>query len=230
MILGENGEKMSKSRGNVVNPDEIIDTYGADTMRLYEMFIGDFEKAAPWSSTSIKGCRRFLERVWNLFDQVQPGDAYSEQHEILLHKTIKKVSEDIEGLKHNTAIAAMMSLVNAFYDKGVNRAEYKALLLLNPFAPHITEELWSLLGEAGEVLSLQLWPQYEESKTVESTVEIGVQVNGKLRSTIRLPLDCEQEEAVNTALADEKVRNAVAGKQVFKTIVVKNKIVNLVVK
>ena len=203
MILGENGEKMSKSRGNVVNPDEIIDTYGADTMRLYEMFIGDFEKAAPWSSTSIKGCRRFLERVWNLFDQVQPGDAYSEQHEILLHKTIKKVSEDIEGLKHNTAIAAMMSLVNAFYDKGVNRAEYKALLLLlNPFAPHITEELWSLLGEAGEVLSLQLWPQYEESKTVESTVEIGVQVNGKLRSTIRLPLDCEQEEAVNTALAD----------------------------
>jgi len=231
MILGENGEKMSKSRGNVVNPDEIIDTYGADTMRLYEMFIGDFEKAAPWSSTSIKGCRRFLERVWNLFDQVQPGDAYSGQHEILLHKTIKKVSEDIEGLKHNTAIAAMMSLVNAFYDKGVNRAEYKALLLLlNPFAPHITEELWSLLGEAGEVLSLQLWPQYEESKTVESTVEIGVQVNGKLRSTIRLPLDCEQEEAVNTALADEKVRNAVAGKQVFKTIVVKNKIVNLVVK
>ncbi len=231
MILGENGEKMSKSRGNVVNPDEIIDTYGADTMRLYEMFIGDFEKAAPWSSTSIKGCRRFLERVWNLFDQVQPGSAYSEQHEILIHQTIKKVGEDIESLKHNTAIAAMMSLVNAFYDKGVNRAEYQALLLLlNPFAPHITEELWALLGETGEVLSLQPWPQYEESKTVESTVEIAVQVNGKLRSTIRLPLDCGQEQAADTALADEKVRNAIAGKQVVKTIVVKNKIVNLVVK
>ena len=231
MILGENGEKMSKSRGNVVNPDEIIDTYGADTMRLYEMFIGDFEKAAPWSSTSIKGCRRFLERVWNLFDQVQPGSAYSEQHEILIHQTIKKVGEDIEALKHNTAIAAMMSLVNAFYDKGVNRAEYQTLLLLlNPFAPHITEELWALLGETGEVLSLQPWPQYEESKTVESTVEIAVQVNGKLRSTIRLPLDCGQEQAADTALADEKVRNAIAWKQVVKTIVVKNKIVNLVVK
>ncbi len=231
MILGENGEKMSKSRGNVVNPDEIIDTYGADTMRLYEMFIGDFEKAAPWSSTSIKGCRRFLERVWNLFNQVQPGSAYSEQHEILIHQTIKKVGEDIEALKHNTAIAAMMSLVNAFYDKGVNRAEYQTLLLLlNPFAPHITEELWALLGETGEVLSLQPWPQYEESKTVESTVEIAVQVNGKLRSTIRLPLDCGQEQAADTALADEKVRNAIAGKQVIKTIVVKNKIVNLVVK
>ena len=231
MILGENGEKMSKSRGNVVNPDEIIDTYGADTMRLYEMFIGDFEKAAPWSSTSIKGCRRFLERVWNLFNQVQPGSAYSEQHEILIHQTIKKVGEVIEALKHNTAIAAMMSLVNAFYDKGVNRAEYQTLLLLlNPFAPHITEELWALLGETGEVLSLQPWPQYEESKTVESTVEIAVQVNGKLRSTIRLPLDCGQEQAADTALADEKVRNAIAGKQVIKTIVVKNKIVNLVVK
>ncbi len=200
-------------------------------MRLYEMFIGDFEKAAPWSSTSIKGCRRFLERVWNLFDQVQPGSAYSEQHEILIHQTIKKVGEDIEALKHNTAIAAMMSLVNAFYDKGVNRAEYQTLLLLlNPFAPHITEELWALLGETGEVLSLQPWPQYEESKTVESTVEIAVQVNGKLRSTIRLPLDCGQEQAADTALADEKVRNAIAGKQVVKTIVVKNKIVNLVVK
>ncbi len=231
MILGENGEKMSKSRGNVVNPDEIIDTYGADTMRLYEMFIGDFEKAAPWSSTSIKGCRRFLERVWNLFDHVQPGEAYTAQHEILLHRTIQKVGEDIEALKHNTAIAALMSLVNAFYEKGVNRAEYKTLLLLlNPFAPHITEELWALLGETGEILSLQPWPQYEESKTVESTVEIGVQVNGKLRSTIRLPLDCEQQQAVDTALADEKVQNAIAGKQVVKTIVVRNKIVNLVVK
>ena len=231
MILGENGEKMSKSRGNVVNPDEIIETYGADTMRLYEMFIGDFEKAAPWSSTSIKGCRRFLERVWNLFEQVTPGEAYSQEHEILLHKTIKKVGEDIEGLKHNTAIAAMMSLVNAFYDKGVNRAEYKTLLkLLNPFAPHIAEELWEMLGERGEVLSLAAWPEYEEGKTVESTIEIGVQVNGKLRSTVKLPVDCDQETAANAALADEKIKNAVAGKQLVKTIVVKNKIINLVVK
>ena len=230
MILGENGEKMSKSRGNVVNPDEIVDQYGADTMRLYEMFIGDFEKAAPWSSTSIKGCRRFVERVWNLFDQVQPGDAYSEAHETLIHKTIKKVGEDIETLKNNTAIAALMSLVNAFYDKGVNRAEYETLLkLVNPFAPHVTEELWQLLGH-DTVLSLESWPAYEEEKTVESSIEIGVQVNGKIKSTVKLPMDCDQETAVAAALADEKVQNAVAGKNIVKTIVVKNKIINLVVK
>ena len=144
MILGENGEKMSKSRGNVVNPDEIVETYGADTMRLYEMFIGDFEKAAPWSPKSIKGCRRFVERIWNLFEQVQEGDSYSaQQNEVLMNKTIKKVGEDIENLKANTAIAALMSMVNEFYDKGVNKAEYKTLLtIVSPFAPHITEELW----------------------------------------------------------------------------------------
>ena len=230
MILGENGEKMSKSRGNVVNPDEIVDTYGADTMRLYEMFIGDFEKAAPWSPKSIKGCRRFLERIWNLFEQVQEGDSYSEQHEVLMHKTIKKVGEDIENLKANTAIAALMSMVNEFYDKGVNKAEYKTLLtLVSPFAPHITEELWNMLGEAS-VLSLEKWPEYEEAKTVESSIEIGVQVNGKLKGTIRLPVDCEQHVAVDAALSDEKVKKAVEGKNIVKTIVVKNKIVNLVVK
>ena len=230
MILGENGEKMSKSRGNVVNPDDIVETYGADTMRLYEMFIGDFEKAAPWSSASIKGCRRFLERIWNLFDQVGDSDTYSETHEILIHKTIKKVGEDIENLKDNTAIAALMTLVNAFYDKGVNRAEYETLLkLVSPFAPHITEELWQMLGK-DTVLSLEAWPVFDETKTVESTIEIGVQVNGKLKSTVRLPMDCEQETAVTAALADEKVANAVAGKNVVKTIVVKNKIINLVVK
>ncbi len=230
MILGENGEKMSKSRGNVVNPDEIVDTYGADTMRLYEMFIGDFEKAAPWSPKSIKGCRRFLERIWNLFEQVQEGDSYSEQHEVLMHKTIKKVGEDIENLKANTAIAALMSMVNEFYDKGVNKAEYKTLLtLVSPFAPHITEELWNMLGEAG-VLSLEKWPAYEEAKTVESSIEIGVQVNGKLKGTIQLPVDCEQQVAVDAALSDEKVKKAVEGKNIVKTIVVKNKIVNLVVK
>ena len=230
MILGENGEKMSKSRGNVVNPDEIVDTYGADTMRLYEMFIGDFEKAAPWNPKSIKGCRRFLERIWNLFEQVQEGDSYSEQHEVLMHKTIKKVGEDIENLKANTAIAALMSMVNEFYDKGVNKAEYKTLLtLVSPFAPHITEELWNMLGEAS-VLSLEKWPEYEEAKTVESSIEIGVQVNGKLKGTIQLPVDCEQQVAVDAALSDEKVKKAVEGKNIVKTIVVKNKIVNLVVK
>ncbi len=230
MILGENGEKMSKSRGNVVNPDEIVETYGADTMRLYEMFIGDFEKAAPWSSASIKGCRRFVERVWNLFEKVQDGDAYSANNEIMLHKTIKKVSEDIENLKANTAIAALMSLVNQFYDQGVNRAEYETLLkIVNPFAPHVTEELWQMLGH-DTVLSLEAWPEYDEAKTVESSIEIGVQVNGKIKSTIQLPLDCEQEQAVEIALADEKVKNAVAGKNIVKTIVVKNKIINLVVK
>jgi leucyl-tRNA synthetase len=230
MILGENGEKMSKSRGNVVNPDEIVETYGADTMRLYEMFIGDFEKAAPWSPKSIKGCRRFLERVWNLLNQVQQGDAYSPQHEVLMHRTIKKVGEDIENLKANTAIAALMTMVNAFYEKGINRAEYKTLLtLVNPFAPHITEELWSQLGETS-ILSLQAWPAYDDAKTIEDSVEIGVQVNGKLRATIQLPVDCEQQLAIDTALADEKIKKLVEGKNIIKTIVVKNKIVNLVVK
>lgn len=230
MILGENGEKMSKSRGNVVNPDEIVETYGADTMRLYEMFIGDFEKAAPWSSASIKGCRRFVERVWNLFEQVKEGDAYSAENETALHKTIKKVGEDIENLKANTAIAALMSLVNQFYDKGVNRAEYETLLkIVNPFAPHVTEELWQMLGH-DTVLSLVAWPEYEQAKTVESSVEIGVQVNGKIRSTVQLPVDCDQQTAIDIAMADEKVKNAIEGKTVVKTIVVKNKIVNLVVK
>ena len=230
MILGENGEKMSKSRGNVVNPDEIVDTYGADTMRLYEMFIGDFEKAAPWSSTSIKGCRRFLDRVWNLFDQVQPGDVYSAEHEILINKTIKKIGEDVENLKHNTAIAALMSMLNAFYDKGVNRAEYKTLLkLLNPFAPHITEELWQMLGETS-LLSLETWPDYDPDKTVDASIEIGVQINGKLRSTVKLPMDCEQQAAIDAALADPKIAAAVEGKNIVKTIVVKNKIINIVAK
>lgn len=230
MILGENGEKMSKSRGNVVNPDEIVETYGADTMRLYEMFIGDFEKAAPWSSTSIKGCRRFVERVWNLYEQVQDGDGYSEQNETLIHKTIKKVGEDIDNLKNNTAIAALMTLVNQFYDKGVNRAEYETLLhLVNPFAPHVTEELWSMMGHE-TVLSVDTWPHYDENKTVESSVEIGVQVNGKLKTTIQLPVDCDQQQAVDAVMADEKIQNAICGKTVVKTIVVRNKIVNLVVK
>ena len=230
MILGENGEKMSKSRGNVVNPDEIVDTYGADTMRLYEMFIGDFEKAAPWSPKSIKGCRRFLERVWALADKVQDGDTYSEQHEVLMNRTIKKVGEDADNLKANTAIAAVMTMLNEFYDKGVNRAEYKTFLaLLNPFAPHITEELWQQLGETG-LLSVAPWPTYDEAKTVESTVELAVQVNGKLKCTIKLAADADKQTAIDTAMAEEKVQHAIEGKQIVKQIVVPGKIVNLVVK
>ena len=230
MILGENGEKMSKSRGNVVNPDEIVDTYGADTMRLYEMFIGDFEKAAPWSPKSIKGCRRFLERVWALADKVQDGDTYSEQHEVLMNRTIKKVGDDADNLKANTAIAALMTMLNEFYDKGVNKAEYKTFLaLLNPFAPHITEELWQQLGETG-LLSVAPWPTYDEAKTVESTVELAVQVNGKLKCTIKLAVDADKQTAIDTALAEEKVQHAIEGKQIVKQIVVPGKIVNLVVK
>ena len=230
MILGENGEKMSKSRGNVVNPDEIVDTYGADTMRLYEMFIGDFEKAAPWSPKSIKGCRRFLERVWALAEKVQDGDTYSGEHEVLMHRTIKKVGEDADNLKANTAIAALMSMLNEFYDKGVNKAEYMTFLtLLNPFAPHITEELWQQMGGEG-LLSVAPWPVCDEAKTVEDTVEVAVQVNGKLKCTIKLPVDCDKQLAIDTALAEEKVQNAVEGKQMVKQIVVPGKIVNLVVR
>ena len=230
MILGENGEKMSKSRGNVVNPDEIVDVYGADTMRLYEMFIGDFEKAAPWSPKSIKGCRRFLERVWSLAEKVQDGDTYSAQHEVLMNRTIKKVGEDADNLKANTAIAALMTMLNEFYDKGVNKAEYETFLaLLNPFAPHITEELWQQLGEDG-LLSVAPWPTYDEAKTVESTVELAVQVNGKLKCTIKLAADADKQTAIDTALAEEKVQHAIEGKQIVKQIVVPGKIVNLVVK
>ena len=230
MILGENGEKMSKSRGNVVNPDEIVDVYGADTMRLYEMFIGDFEKAAPWSPKSIKGCRRFLERVWSLAEKVQDGDEYSKEHEALMHRTIKKVGEDADSLKANTAIAALMTMLNEFYDKGVNKAEYKTFLaLLNPFAPHITEELWQQLGETG-LLSVAPWPTYDEAKTVESTVELAVQVNGKLKCTIKLAVDADKQTAIDTAMAEEKVQHAIEGKQIVKQIVVPGKIVNLVVK
>ena len=230
MILGENGEKMSKSRGNVVNPDEIVDTYGADTMRLYEMFIGDFEKAAPWSPKSIKGCRRFLERVWALAEKVTDGDTYSKEHEVLMHRTIKKVGEDADNLKANTAIAALMTMLNEFYDKGVNKAEYMTFLtLLNPFAPHITEELWQQMGGEG-LLSVAPWPVYDEAKTVEDTVEMAVQVNGKLKCTIKLPADCDKQAAIDVALAEEKVQHAVEGKQMVKQIVVPGKIVNLVVR
>ena len=222
--------KMSKSLGNVVNPDEIIDEYGADTMRLYEMFIGDFEKSAAWSPKAIKGCRRFIERIWALFDKIQPGDTYSKDNEVIMHRTIQKVSEDIESLKMNTAIAQMMTLLNQLCDKGVNRAEYKTLLtLLNPFAPHVTEELWHMLGET-DLLSLHTWPSFDEAKTVESTVQIAVQVNGKVKGKIIIPMNCSKEDTLEIAMADEKIKAAIDGKNIVKSIVVPNKIVNLVVK
>ena len=230
MILGEGGEKMSKSRGNVINPDDIVRDYGADTMRLYEMFLGDFEKAAPWSQNAVKGCRRFLERVWALFDQVQPGDSYSQKNEGEMHKTIKKVTEDIENLKFNTAIAALMSLLNTFGDNGVNQAEYKTfILLLSPFAPHICEELNERMG-GNEMLVYAPWPKYDESKTVDDTLEIGVQINGKVKGTVWIGAQDTKEQIQEKAMAEPKVAAALEGMQVVKVIVIPGRIVNIVVK
>ena len=230
MILGENGEKMSKSRGNVINPDDIIRDYGADTLRMYEMFVGDFEKAAPWSTQSIKGCRRFLERVCALESEVKEGDQYSPENESMMHKTIKKVSEDIETLKFNTAIAALMTLLNQFAEKGVNRAEFKTFItLLNPFAPHLTEELNEQMGGT-EMLVRAPWPQYDESKTQDQSIDIAVQINGKVKSIVTIPADADEQAMLDIARADEKVAAALSGMQVVKTIVVKGKIINIVVK
>ena len=228
MILGQNGEKMSKSRGNVVNPDEIVDQYGADTMRLYEMFIGDFEKAAPWNSDSIKGCKRFVERFWNLQEIVKDGNEYSPQLEALMHKTIKKVSEDIDNLKCNTAIASMMTLVNEMYAKGVNKAELRDLtIILNPFAPHVTEEMWQIMNFGGAVHEAQ-WPSFDESKTQENDVEIALQVKGKVRSRIVVPVDISKEDAIALAKKDEKIAAEIAGKEIKKEIYVPGKLVNIV--
>ncbi len=230
MILGSNGEKMSKSRGNIVNPDEIVEQYGADTIRLYEMFIGDFEKAAPWNSDSIKGCKRFLERVWGLADLVTDG-GYRPALEADMHKAIKKVTFDIDNLKANTAIATLMTLVNKFYDTGaVTREELRTLLiLLNPLAPHMTEELYEQLGFDGE-LNAQQWPTYDEAKCVDETIQIAVQVNGKVRAKLEIPADLPQEDVLRAAREHEKVRELLAGKNVVKEIYVRGKLVNLVVK
>lgn len=231
MILGENGEKMSKSRGNVVNPDEIVAEYGADTLRLYEMFIGDFEKAAPWSSNSIRGCRRFLERVWSLQDNLVAGEGIRPALETALHKTIRKVGEDVEHLKFNTAIAAMMALINDLTNAGgATREEYRILLiLLNPFAPHMTEELWETMGYGGQLAHAE-WPSYDESKCVESTVEIAVQVNGKIRTRLMIPADASQDEVLAQAKADDKIAAAVAGGKILKELYVPGKLVNIVVR
>ena len=231
MILGENGEKMSKSRGNVVNPDDIVKEYGADTMRLYEMFIGDFEKSAPWNTSSIKGCKRFLERIWGLQDVLTDGEGYSKELETSFHKTIKKVSEDIEEMKFNTAIAAMMSLLNEITDKGsITRGEFKTfLLLLNPFAPHIAEELWEVCGFGGMITD-QKWPSYDEAKCKDASVEIAVQVNGKVKARVVIPADCSNQDAIAAAKANESIAAAIAGKTVVKEICVPGKLVNIVVK
>ena len=232
MILGENGEKMSKSRGNVVNPDEIVAEYGADTMRLYEMFIGDFEKAAPWSTSGIKGCRRFLERYWNLQDILCDETGIREDVEVSFHKTIKKVGEDIEHLKFNTAIAALMALMNDIYEKGsITKDELAVVtLLLNVFAPHICEEVWEVQKLGDGMACTQPWPAYEENKCVESTIEIVVQVNGKVRSRLRVAPDIAAADAIALAKADGKIAEEIDGKQLVKELYVPGRLVNLVVK
>ena len=234
MILGEGGEKMSKSRGNVVNPNDIVAQYGADTLRLHIMFIGDFEKAVTWSNEAVKGSKRFLDRVWNLMDNLIDDDGYSEKNEVIVNKTIKKVSSDIEELKMNTAIAAMMTMVNEFYANGCTRGEFRTLiLLLSPFAPHICEEMWEQLGFAakeGKMAMQMPWPEYDESKTVDATREIAVQVNGKLKTTVTVPADSDESVLVEAACADPKIKRLSEGKQIVRTIVVKNKIVNLIIK
>ena len=231
MILGENGEKMSKSRGNVVNPDDIIRDYGADTMRVYEMFIGDFEKSAPWSQSSIKGSKRFLEKIWALSDILTEGDGYSPELEAEFHRTIKKVSSDIEGLKMNTAIAALMSLLNAIQNKGsITRGEYRTLLiLLNPFAPHITEELWQQNSFDG-MLNEADWPVYDEAKCVDKSVEIAVQVNGKIKARINVAADISSADAIALAKENGAVSAAISDKTVVKELYVPKKLVNIVVK
>ena len=223
--------KMSKSLGNVVNPDEIVRDYGADTMRMYELFIGDFEQAAAWSSSSIKGCRRFIERVWQLQELLVDGDEYSAEFEGAMHRAIKKVTADIDSLKANTAIAALMALVNDIYKKGsINRAEYRTLLILcNPFAPHMTEEAFELCGFGGQIAHTQ-WPTYDEAKCVDNVLELPVQVNGKLRGRITVAADADNATVLAAAKAEERVAAAIEGKSVVKEIVVKNKLVNIVVK
>ena len=232
LILGPDGVKMSKSRGNVIDPNEVVDAYGADVLRTYVLFMGDYEKAAPWSESSVKGCKRFIDRIWNLQDILKDGDAYSEKLESAFHKTVKKVSEDIETLKYNTAIAALMTLLNNIYDAGeINRAELKTLLILvNPFAPHVTEEMWSTLGY-GEMLAKDAsWPAYDPEKCVDSTIEIAVQVNGKLRGKLMVAADISAEDAIAAAKADEKVQSFLTDKNIVKEIYVPGKLVNIVAK
>lgn len=231
MILGENGEKMSKSRGNVVNPDDIVNEYGADTLRLYEMFIGDFEKSAPWSTSGIKGCRRFIDRYWNLQDVLVDGKLRKEL-EASFHKTIKKVSYDIENLKFNTAIAALMSLINEIYETGnITCEELKIFtILLNPFAPHVTEEIFEIQSLGTGVVCEQAWPKFDESKCAQSTVEIAIQVNGKIKAKLIVPKSMPKDEVINLAKNDEKIVPLLKDKSILKEIYVEGKLVNIVAK
>ena len=234
MILGEGGEKMSKSRGNVVNPNDIVAQYGADTMRLHIMFIGDFEKAVTWSNEAVKGSKRFLDRCWNLMELAQESDEISGKNASIIHKTIKKVTTDIDDLKMNTAIAALMAMVNEFYSSGLTRGDLQQLMLmLTPFAPHMVEEMWELTGYAAKTgkMAMQMpWPTWDESKTVDSHVEMAVQVNGKLKGTVTVAMDSDEETVKAAALALDKVQKATGGMTVVKTILVKNKLINLIVK
>ena len=234
MILGEGGEKMSKSRGNVVNPNDIVAQYGADTMRLYIMFVGDFEQAATWSTDAVKGSKRFLDKVWNLAETAADSEDLTPANEAILHKTIKKVTDDIDTLKMNTAIAAMMTAVNEMTANGVTKGDMGILLrLLNPFAPHITEELWEQLGFAAQTHKMCCqaeWPVYDASKTVASSVEMAIQVNGKMKGTVTVAVDSDEETVKAAALAVDKVQKATEGMQIVKTILVKNRLINLIVK
>ena len=232
MILGENGEKMSKSRGNVVNPDDIVNEYGADTMRLYEMFIGDFEKAAPWSQASIRGCRRFVERYWNLQNILIDGDTIRPELEVSFHKAIKKVGEDIENIKFNTAIAALMALINDISNvKSINKEELRVFsILLNPFAPHVTEEVYEACKLGEVILAEAAWPAYDESKCIDESIEIVVQVNGKIKAKLNVPVDATKDEMLTLAKAESKVLAAIEGKTLIKEIAVPKKLVNLVIK
>ena len=232
MILGDNGEKMSKSRGNVVNPDDIVNEYGADTMRLYEMFIGDFEKAAPWSQASIRGCRRFIERYWNLQNNLIDGDKIRPELESAFHKTIKKVGDDIENIKFNTAIAALMALINDISNaKSINKEELRIFsILLNPFAPHVTEEVYQACSLGDGILAEAKWPEYDEAKCVDESVEIVVQVNGKIKAKLNIPVDADRNAMLELAKADEKVQAAIGNMNIIKEIAVPKKLVNFVVK
>jgi leucyl-tRNA synthetase len=231
MILGDNNEKMSKSRGNVVNPDDIVRDYGADTLRTYEMFIGDFEKAVPWSENGVKGCRRFLDRVWRLQEILTEGNSYTPELESSIHKTIKKVSEDFENLKFNTGIAAMMSLLNEFNDFGrLNKKDFQTfLILLNPVAPHITEELWEIAGLPGYLFQTT-WPEYDQEKTIDKVFDLPVQVNGKVRGTVEVSIDESTESIKEKVFASAGVKKFTDGKTVVKEIYVPGKIYNIVVK
>ena len=232
LILGPDGVKMSKSRGNVIDPNEVVDVYGADVLRTYVLFMGDYEQAAPWSESSVKGCKRFIDRVFNLQEILTDGDEYSEELMSAMHKTVKKVSEDIEQMKYNTAIAALMTLLNKIYENGkINRAELKTLIILvNPFAPHVTEEMWANCGY-GEMLAKDAkWPSFDEAKCIDSTVEIVVQINGKIRARLSVPTDIESDKAIALAKNDEGIAAALEGKNIIKEIYVKGKLVNIVAK